>query len=518
MLNHALRYQKLGFSVIPLKERSKEPLIKWTEYQKRRATDEEIKKWWMFNPSANIGLVTGAISGLAVVDLDGEKGLSYGSNQKLVSSVIVKTGNGRQLYYRDTEGTCKNTVKKIADGVDTRGEGGFVVAPPSLHPNGQRYSWLKNVTSVESLPLFPAHIFVLDVGPTPTIVPDVKSSDWIANSLREMKDGNIDNTLFSILSRLRNDGYSESSACELLRPHAEKAGATAGHLEEKARNVWTRYEPKRGRDGTDVSVLSSDRGMSSGLLRSELVIHSPTNPDSLDQYKLHMERTARISEFPTGYPVFDKLTGGLRRTEILTIAARTGVGKTNWLIGPIRTLCESGKKVLLFSTEMSFDQIWSRYRATLKDQSDFARHQFYVCDEFAPNTARIEEALKQIQPDVFIFDHINNVGEEHHQLSEFMKGLKFLARKFNIPCIMTAQLNRTADWVENGERVPPRLSMIKGSGTIEEVSAQVLLLSETRVNLEGTEIVGVVDKNRWGDKGMLNFMLKKNPYRIEEIH
>lgn len=120
-------------------------------------------------------------------------------------------------------------------------------------------------------------------------------------------------------------------------------------------------------------------------------------------------------------------------------------------------------------------------------------------------------------PDVFIFDHINNVGEEHHQLSEFMKNLKLLARKFNIPCIMAAQLNRGADFVENGAHIPPRLSMIKGSGTIEEVSAQVLLLSETRVTPEGTEIVGVVDKNRWGQKGILNFMLKTNPYRLEEV-
>ena len=248
-----------------------------------------------------------------------------------------------------------------------------------------------------------------------------------------------------------------------------------------------------------------------------LVIHSPTNPDSQREFRERSVDSNTVGEFPTGYQAFDTLTGGLRRGEILTVAARTGVGKTNWLIGPARTLCEANKKVLIFSTEMSFDQIWSRYRATLKNDGDFARHQFYVCDDFAPNTARVEEALKQIQPDVFVFDHINNIGEEHQQLSEFMKGLKFLARKFNIPGIMTAQLNRQADWVENGERVAPRLSMIKGSGTIEEVSAQVLLLSETRVNLEGTEIVGVVDKNRYGQKGMLNFVLRQNPWRVEEI-
>ena len=107
---------------------------------------------------------------------------------------------------------------------------------------------------------------------------------------------------------------------------------------------------------------------------------------------------------------------------------------------------------------MSFDQIWSRYQATLKDSSAFGQHQFYICDDFAPNLERIEEAMKQCMPDLMCFDHVNNIGDEHHQLAEFMKGYKFLARKFNIPAIMTAQLNRGADWVENGEKIQPRLS------------------------------------------------------------
>ena len=74
-LNAALMYSKVGFSVIPLRPKEKLPLFPWSEFQKRRASEDEIKKWWSDYPSANIGLVTGTVSGIAVVDLDGSLGI-----------------------------------------------------------------------------------------------------------------------------------------------------------------------------------------------------------------------------------------------------------------------------------------------------------------------------------------------------------------------------------------------------------------------------------------------------------
>jgi len=73
MLNHALEYQNMGLSVIPIGP-EKKPLIKWAEFQRRMATAEEIKQWWHQWPSAMVGLVTGQISRLFVVDCDTEEG------------------------------------------------------------------------------------------------------------------------------------------------------------------------------------------------------------------------------------------------------------------------------------------------------------------------------------------------------------------------------------------------------------------------------------------------------------
>lgn len=495
----ALKYLNMGYVIIPLKPNGKEPLIKWQEYQKRKSIEEEIKKWWVKWPNANVGIVTGQVSQLAVVDLDGMEGIKEGLRLGITSTLSSITGNGKQLWYRHPGGIIQNSVRSYP-GVDIRADGGYVVAPPSIHPNGKRYRFSTFVQPAETLPLFPMALFVSAVPENA----DVKNEPgWIAKALEEMKDGNIDDTLFKICSRLRNDGYTEKDTIALIGPHAERAGAIPGHLEDKIRNVWGRYEPKNQR-----SII--------GTLMGSLILHSPTNPDSLNEYRNRLQMASN-TQMSTGYSKFDTLTKGLKKGEVLTVAARTGVGKTNWIITPIREFCQMGKKVLLFSTEMSFDQIWQRYKSTLSRPEVFQMHSFFICDEFTPNIERIEEAIKNVQPDLFVFDHISHIGTDYHIISKFMSEIKRLSRLYNIPAIVTAQLNRHADYVEQGQRIEPRLSMIQGSDQIGQMSAQVLLLNEKRVNGDMTEIEGIIVKNRHGDKGLIQFALVKDPYRMIEL-
>lgn len=242
MLDFALKYLAQGISVIPLKPKDKTPLIPWQEYQTRLASPEEVTKWFAQYPDANVGVVTGKISNLAVVDLDGTEGIAYGLSLGLVSPATVRTGNGRQLYYRHPGANVCNAVKKYP-GVDVRGDGGYVVAPPSVHPNGKSYAWENlPLSNVSLLPVFPQNLFAeastkrLKFG---------KPAGWVSEALTNMGQGNIDTTLFKVCSRLHSDGYSEADARLLLAPHAERAGATAGHLDAKIKNVWSRYEPNQ---------------------------------------------------------------------------------------------------------------------------------------------------------------------------------------------------------------------------------------------------------------------------------
>jgi hypothetical protein len=131
MKKEALQYLLLsGFSVIPV-GKDKKPLISsWKEYQDRFPTEEEVEKWWKDYPEANIGIVTGKISNITVVDVDIHKGASH---DPFPVTYTVKTGNGGvQLYYTYTPGytTSANAYRKYPH-VDIRGDGGYVVAPPS---------------------------------------------------------------------------------------------------------------------------------------------------------------------------------------------------------------------------------------------------------------------------------------------------------------------------------------------------------------------------------------------------
>lgn len=145
----ALAYLKVKFSVIPC-GRDKKPLITWKEFQDRFPTEEEVNKWFNDFPDAQIGIVTGKISNLIVVDIDDPTmDLSW-----LPDTAIVKTGSGGfHYYYRYAEGVTNKAG--VRENVDIRGDGGYVIAPESFNLKGQ-YIWTK---FIEEPPLFPAHLF-----------------------------------------------------------------------------------------------------------------------------------------------------------------------------------------------------------------------------------------------------------------------------------------------------------------------------------------------------------------------
>ena len=141
MLEAALWYHAQGFNVIP-QDRAKKPLVKWKLYQDRRVTEEEIREWWTRSPNANIAIVTGAISDLVVLDMDGDEGVQSMSELPgagRVATTTVKTGNGYHAYFKHPGGKIKTV--RIRPGLDIKGDGGLVTVPPSVHKSGAVYTF-----------------------------------------------------------------------------------------------------------------------------------------------------------------------------------------------------------------------------------------------------------------------------------------------------------------------------------------------------------------------------------------
>jgi len=158
----ALGYLAHGWSVVPIEPRGKRPLVRWEEFQRRAPSEAELAAWFARWTDANVGIVTGRVSGLVVVDVDprhgGEEALAALEREHgpLPRSVEAETGGGgRHLYLAHPGGVVRNRVG-LAPGIDVRGDGGVVVAPPSVHPSGRRYRWRKghapDETSLAELP------------------------------------------------------------------------------------------------------------------------------------------------------------------------------------------------------------------------------------------------------------------------------------------------------------------------------------------------------------------------------
>lgn len=141
IFNAAIELAEQGYSVIPVDRATKKPCIPWKEYQSRIATEEEIESWWEQFPEANVAIITGGISCLAVVDADSDTGIEWMLKHCTKTTVYAKTGKGKHAYYTYPYHTAVKNAVKIAPDVDVRGEGGYVVAPPSIHASGKQYEW-----------------------------------------------------------------------------------------------------------------------------------------------------------------------------------------------------------------------------------------------------------------------------------------------------------------------------------------------------------------------------------------
>lgn len=132
----AHKYLDRGWTPVPIGAQ-KVPWIKWTEFQSRRPSHAEIDAWFAERPDSKVGIVTGKLSGITVVDVD--KASALDELAKLCPGVVapaVKTPRGGRHYYFKYHPALVNRAR-VMDGVDIRTEGGLVVAPPS-----ENYSWL----------------------------------------------------------------------------------------------------------------------------------------------------------------------------------------------------------------------------------------------------------------------------------------------------------------------------------------------------------------------------------------
>lgn len=526
-LAHAKKYLANGWSVFPIPHGKKEPVIKWGEYRERHATTEEVEAWFSEKES-NVGIVTGKLSNLTVLDADGTSGIKELDSMRLVSTASVLTGGGgKQLFFQHSGETNKWTSKDH-EGLDSRGEGGYVVAPPSLHPSGMKYRWATGVIPQAShLPAWPTGL--LETPKVVTVGQVVHNEPWLVQALKGAGSGGRHKTLVRL-------------ACYLIPRHPY----------DVVKHMLVEWNSKNTPPLADDEVVKQLNDLVGRFKKGQytskytppmepsnepLDIRSP-NADADAYINAQINRsTNALPELSTGYPSLDGTTWGLKRGVLYTIGARPGTGKTSLLVNISSNLCKTGKRVLFFSTEMSYNELFDKFLASeaeieafniesgqlnADEQTKragfipkFKAYDLHIVNLFKPDQVSVRKAVEQIQPDVLVFDHIQHIagGEsEYHEISNFTKFLKQVAMESNICVLVASQLNRTVVF----EGIMPELHHLKGCGTLEEESSVVLLMHDDSHKGDRPILIRVA-KNRHGKCGDTTLLFKASITKFIEM-
>ncbi|HPO10222.1 MAG TPA: bifunctional DNA primase/polymerase, partial [bacterium] len=216
VLTAALGYAAKGWSVMPLN--GKVPVTK--HGFKDATTDPDgIKTWWADCPNANVGIVTGKRSGLIVLDIDPRHGGDESLREimeecgSFSETVVCETGGGGlHFYFRCSEEDMRGRTG-ILPGIDVKAEGGYVVAPPSIHPETQEaYRW-KEGQGPDAVPVADVPPCLMDlINGTPAAA--AKESGW--NELGTIPKGKRHTVLVSLAGTMRNRGMGEEAIFQAL--------------------------------------------------------------------------------------------------------------------------------------------------------------------------------------------------------------------------------------------------------------------------------------------------------------
>jgi len=198
-----------SFSLFPLPPQKKTPGIAWKKYQQEHPSESDLTAWFPPGTQCGIAIVTGKISGIAVLDFDSADAYEFGKAKGLPAAPTVRTKRGYHCYYKLPVGREIGNYQKRADipGIDLRAEGGYVVAPPSLYADGQGQYLFVEGKSLDDIPLVEL--------PAWAYSDSREGKPPVANLMRGVGEGERNNALARLAGVFINAGADLRQAYEM---------------------------------------------------------------------------------------------------------------------------------------------------------------------------------------------------------------------------------------------------------------------------------------------------------------
>lgn len=489
MLMEALGYAKQGYKVFPCLPKSKAPAT--PDGFKSATTDPQtIENWWRAWPTANVAIACGEASNLTVIDVDGEEGwaslkeLGYDKSQ---ATVLTPTGGGH-LYFNYTP-SIRNKVK-FKPGLDIRTEGGYVLASPSIHPEGGAYEKWGDRRGT-----FPPNIASLITTPP-------KPERSIDPSDTDVVEGGRNDYLTKMAGALRRLGLDESAMLAALMEHNEtKCSPPLPQREvEMIASSISRYAPEEDALRSLKPDSPLERSGTDLVRIGDLVTSSIT----------YLKDKDKVKGQPTHMEALDKMLGGGKRLgEVTCWHAEAKTGKNTFWHYLMYLWLELGIPIAYASRELTpesevipnllalefKENAWlsvldgtegakrvENYSAKLRQWPLYFSQGY----GFFP----LEDIVAWVDNGVaagisyFWFDHLHYMlddPEDHKAASKLIKELKTLAKQRNVHIDIIIQPNKLQD----GQKLS--LNSIKGGAAMGQAIDNLIILE--RVKDEGVKNV-----------------------------
>lgn len=516
LAQRALVYAAHGWHVFPVQPRAKQPLVAHG-YLEASIDPRQLGEWWARWPNANIGLAPGR-SGLVVLDVDGPEGERLAGDLGLLAeptlrAITGREGGGLHLFFRHPGFAVSNA--RLGEKLDVRGDMGYVLLAPSIHPSGQAYRWQNPGTPTAVLP--PRALEALRIVQTNApAAPGARTPAAEIPALEVIGEGGRNDTLTRYVGRLLAKRHTPTEAYEL----ALAINDTRCRPPLPVAEVWAIVQSLAAKE-----LRKPERQTSTGSSLALVPPEQSTEPESVPDFVALASGQAEAAIARgrldlSGAPRWQwhdlhRLVGEMLPGDFWVLGSLMGNGKTSLLLSQMDWFADHEVTTVYLPLELDPKDLRRRWAAWKLDLDPVAvarnhwhllpegsqdAHESMIADQaknphvhFPPDKRIsltrlawwIRHGIQEVGARIIVIDHFHRLdfggatAQYRVLVTDTVRAMKDLARDHGVVILASAQLNQS-DANPLDRFHPPEIRRLKESAGIGE-EADVVLMASRRL-------------------------------------